>query len=73
MSVVFTTQQGRTLVNYDMDAEEMRGAVGGLVEVTGMERGSKGTVIHVNTRHVVEWWDEPRGPVTMQDIVGVTS
>lgn len=63
MAVMFTTQQGRTLVNYDMSAEDVTSALGMLVEITGLELGSTGRpVFHVNTRHVVEWWDKDAAP-----------
>lgn len=65
MSVMFKTQQGRTLRNDEMSVEDMRNALSALIEVVGYEPewryitpSALGQVeFHVSTRHVVEWWE----------------
>lgn len=60
MSVMFKTQQGRTLFNADLTPETLGDALGSLIEVTGFELGDSAQwVIHVSPRHVVEWWEAP--------------
>lgn len=75
MAVMFTTRNGRTLINYEHTAADLdiRITVPSAV-IEGVELGTQGhPVFHVPLQHVVEWWDKPDRGVSTYSALALLS